>query len=434
MNIKYILSTFLFLTSITGFSQVPVPAGEQEEAILLKGGIAHLGNGKVIKNSLIAFDEGRITVVADATTAKIDIVGYKEIDISGQHVYPGFILPNSQVGLQEVSSVRAMRDNDEVGDLNPNVRSLVAFNTDSELLSTYRFNGILMAESTPSGGRISGTSSVMNMDGWNWQDAVHTADIGIHLNWPRKEKREFDYATYTFKTEPNKEYDNEVAELKELLDAATSYRGLPTKERNLKLEALLGLYDGSKTLFIHTNNPKEIVDGVNFAKENGVKKVAIVAGTGALLVKTFLKENVIAVVIPPVHSLPSRADMDVDLPYRLPALLTDAGVNVSLSHSGMLANARNLAFYAGTAVAYGMDKEEALKTITLNPATVLGIDDKVGTLEEGKDATLFVSEGDALDIRTNKLSHAYIQGKTIVLDNKQQELYKRYSKKYGHID
>ena len=325
-----------------------------------------------------------------------------------------------------------MSDNDETGGLNPNVRSLVAYNTDSEIPPTFRFNGILMAESTPSGGRISGTSSLMNMDGWNWQDAVHTADVGIHLNWPNKMSREFDFATFTRKTVPNKEYDNQVRELSDLFEAAASYDHLAAKERNLKLESIQGLYDGSKTLFVHASDAKVIIEGVNFAKDNGVKKVVIVAGTDALLVKTFLKENDIAVVIPPVHSLPGRADMDVDLPYRLPGLLTEAGIKVALSHTGMLANARNLAFYAGTAVAYGMDKEEALKTITSNAASILGVDDKVGTLAEGKDATLFVSVGDALDIRTNQLTSAYIQGKTIILDNKQQELFDRYSKKYGH--
>jgi imidazolonepropionase-like amidohydrolase len=420
--------------AVVANAQVPVPAAEQEEAILLKGGFAHLGNGRVIKNSLIAFDDGKITVVADATTSKLDIVGYQVIDISGQHVYPGFILPNSQVGLQEVSAVRAMNDNDETGALNPNVRSLVAYNTDSELPATFRFNGILMAETTPTGGRISGTSSVMNMDGWNWQDAVHSADVGIHMNWPRKQTREFDFTTFTVKTEPNKEYDSQVAELKTLFDAAASYAGLSIKQRNLKLEAMQGLYDGSKALFVHTADPKEIIDGVNFAKDNGVERVVLVAGTDALMVKAFLKENKIPVVVQSVHSMPSRPGMDVDLPYRLPALLTDAGVMVSLSHTGMLSHARDLPFYAGTAVAYGMDKEAALQTITSNTAEILGIDDKVGTLQEGKEATLFVSVGDALDIRTNKLTLAFIQGKTIVLDNKQQELYKRYSKKYGHID
>lgn len=423
-----ILTTCLYLKIQ---AQVPVPAGPQAEAILLQGGIAHLGNGRVIKNSLIGFDDGKITLVADATTAKIDVAGYKIIDISGQHVYPGFILPNSQVGLSEVSSIRAMSDNQETGGLNPSVRSLVAYNTDSEVPPTLRFNGILLAESTPTGGFISGTSSVMKMDGWNWEDAVEKADVGIHMNWPNRQNRQFDFATFTIKNVKNDKYDSQVEMISKLFEDALAYGKSPSKIRNLKLEALQGLFDGSKALFIHTRATKEIVESVTLAEKYEVKRIVLVAGTNALPVAAFLKQHNIPVVLQSVHSQPDRPGMDVDLPYRLPAELSKAGVMVALSHNGMLALARNLPFYAGTAVAYGMKKEDAIKSITSNPAKILGIDSKVGTLEEGKEATLFVSKGDALDIRTNILTHAYIQGRTVTLDGRQQALYKRYSKKYG---
>ena len=419
-------------TGFAMYAQVPTPAAEQEEAILLKGGVAHLGNGQVIQNSLIGFDNGKITVVEDASNSSLDVVGYKVIDVSGKHVYPGFILTNSRVGLQEVSSIRAMNDNSETGGVNPNVRSLVAYNTDSEMPATFRFNGILLAESTPSGGRVSGSSSLMNMDGWNWEDAVQTADVAIHLNWPSQMSREWDFATFTRKTVPNKNYQSQVETLETTFDDAIAYAKLASKVSNLKMAAMQGLFQGNQTLVIHAGGPKEIVEGVQFAKSKGVSKIVVAAGTSALAVAPFLKEHGIGVILPPVHSLPSRADMDVDLPYRLPALLTDAGIKVALSHQGMLSGGRNLAFYAGTAVAYGMDKEAALQAITSNPAEMLGVSDKVGTLEEGKEATLFVSEGDAFDIRTNRLLSAYIQGRTIILDNKQQALYMRYSDKYGH--
>jgi len=431
MKTKYILTLILSALISYTFGQVPTPAPPHTEAILLQGGIAHLGNGKVIKNSLIGFDQGRLTLVADATAAKIDIAGYKVIDITGQHVYPGFILPNSQVGLEEVSSVRAMSDSHEIGGMNPNVRALVSYNTDSELPPTFRFMGILMAESTPVGGTFSGTSSLMNMDGWNWQDAANTEDVAIHMNWPGRTTRRFDFATFTVKRQPNKNYHKQVATISAFFDDAISYGKLSGKERNLKMESLQGLFDGSKVLMIHTNGPKEIVESVKLAQEKGVKKIAIVTGTGALMVKEFLADNNIPVVIQRVHSLPDRTDMDVDLPYRLPVELTKAGVKVALSHTGMLALARNLPFYAGTAAAYGLDKEEALKLITINPAEILGVGDKTGSLKEGKEATLFVSHGDALDFRTNNLSHAYIQGKEIILNNKQEALFERYMKKYG---
>jgi imidazolonepropionase-like amidohydrolase len=168
------------------------------------------------------------------------------------------------------------------------------------------------------------------------------------------------------------------------------------------------------------------------AQSMGVKQIVLISAEQALYVADFLKEHEIPIIIPPTHSLPSSSDEAVDRPYELPRLLTEAGLSVSISHSGDLATARNLPFYAGTAVAYGMEKEEALKTITSNPAKALGIDKRVGTLEKGKDATFFVSKGDALDIRSSILTSAYISGKNIILDNKQQALYKKYSDKYGH--
>lgn len=427
-RVIYILAVLLF--GFNAWAQTPPPAQPQSKAILLKGGVAHLGDGSVIQNSLIGFDDGKITLVADATRSKIDIVGYKVIDIQGQHVYPGFILPNTSLGLQEVSSIDAMTDNDEVGEMNPNVHSQIAYNTDSKITPTLRYNGILIAEPTPVGGRISGSSSVMNLDGWNWEDATLKKNIGVHLNWPRKVSGRFDLATFSFKREPNKKYDGQVQELEAFFEDAISYSKLSTKERNLKLEAMEGLFDGSKILFIHVSAAKEIVDGVRFAQKKGVQKIVVVSGTNALDVSEFLAKNKIPVVLPPVHALPDNEDMDVYLPFKLPYLLTKAGVTVALSHKGMLASARNIPFYAGSAAAYGLTKEQAVQLVTLNAAKVLGIDDKVGTLTEGKHATLFVSRGDALDMMTNDLSYAFIDGKQIVLENEQQALYHRYSKKY----
>ncbi len=429
---KNFLYTFILVFSASAvMAQLPQPAEPQSNAILLKGGIAHLGNGKVIQNSLIGFDEGKITLVGDATRSKIDVAGYTVIDITGQHVYPGFILPNSSLGLEEVSAVRATRDANETGQLKPHIRSLVAYNTDSKIPPTLRYNGILVAETTPMGGRISGTSSVMNLEGWNWEDAVLKADVGVHMSWPSKMGGHFDFSTFTWIREPNKKYDSQVEELVSFFDDAKSYLESSSKERNLKMEAMTGLFDGSKILYIRANSAKEIVQAVRFGQEKGVQKIVILAGTEALDAASFLAENKIPVILPNVHSLPS-SDEVVELPYELAGLLTKAGVTIALSHNGMLARARNLPFYAGTAAAYGLGKEEAVQAITLNAAKVLGIDSEVGSLEEGKRATLFVSKGDALDMMTNNLTHAYIDGKTIQLEGEQQALYKQYSDKYAN--
>lgn len=429
----YIQLAALLLMVQLVWAQKPVPAPPQSKPIALTGGVAHIGNGQVIQNSLITFNKGKLTNVADATTVKMDLSGYDVINISGKHVYPGFILPVSKVGLEEVSAIRAMTDSEEHGDMNPNVRSVISYNADSEYIPTFRFNGVLLAESTPTGGTISGSSSLMEMEGWNWEDALHSADIGIHMNWPAITRRQFDFNTFTFSESANKDYEKEVAGIENFFADATSYGKQTNKEANLKLEAMQGLFDGKKTLLIHANNPKEIVESARAAQRAGIKRITIVGGSGALWVTDFLKENKIPVMVPATHSLPDRNDDDVDLPYKLPHLLTQAGVVVSIYDEGSLHGGRNLAFYAGTAAAYGMDKEEALKTITSNTAKALGVDSRVGTLEVGKDATLFVSAGDALDYRTNVLSHAFISGKLVTLPGNQEELYERYSKKYGQM-
>jgi len=428
----YILVLTIFTMNIVS-AQTPVPAKPQAKPIALMGGVAHVGNGQVIQNSLITFDKGKLTGVADATVVKMDLAGYEVINISGKHVYPGFILPNSQVGLQEVSSIRAMNDNAERGQMNPNVRSQISYNTDTEYTPTFRFNGVLLAESTPTGGTISGSSSLMEMDGWNWEDATVAADIAVHMNWPSIMSRQFDVNTFSFNESANANYEKQVTEITQFFSEALTYGALTTKETNLKFEAMQGLFDGKKTLMLHANNPKEIVESIRFAQRSGVKRITLVGGTGAYWVADFLKESKIPVILPSTHNLPARADEDIDMPYKLPHLLTQAGVTVSLMHDGALHGGRNLGFYAGTAAAYGMSKEDALKTITSNTAKALGIDNRVGTLEVGKDATLFVSNGDALDYRGNVLTHAFINGKLMTLTGNQQELYERYSRKYGQM-
>jgi len=428
----HVLLSILISTAV--FGQVPVPVAPQQGPIMIIGATAHIGDGSVVQNSVIAFDGGKITIVADVSTDNTDRSGYSVIDATGKHVYPGFILPNSLVGIQEVSNIRQMNDNNEEGSINPNVRSIIAYNTDSEIPPTLRFNGILLAEPTPRGGVISGTSSVVELEGWNWQDAVHTMDVAMHLNWPSRMTRRFDFATFTVKTEENENYKSVVNSLEELFQDAISYGKLASKQANLKLKAMQGLFDGSSTLMLHCSGPKSIIDAVDFAKAQGVQRMAVITDDDAWYVRDYLKDNNIPVILTTILTTPPREDADYDLPFKLPYLLSEAGLMVSLSHTGMLGHARNLPFYAGTAAAYGMSKEDALKTITSNTAKILGIDDRVGTLTVGKDATMFICEGDALDMRTNNLSNAFIRGKDVTLNNKQQELFERFSRKYGHIE
>lgn len=425
----------LLFCLLTGFvnrvnaQTMVTPAGPQETPLLLTGATAHLGNGQIIENAIIGFDKGKLTIVAKSGEA-VNKSGYEIVDVTGKHIYPGFILPATDLGLAEVSSVRATLDNDETGLVNPNVRSIIAYNTDSELIPTLRFNGILIAQIRAFGGLISGTSSIVQLDAWNWEDAIFQADEGIYMNWPNRETRQFDFSTFTFKTSPNERYDQYIAELTEIFAESRNYRkGDYGNKVNLKLEAMKGLLEGGKKLYINANDAKSIIESIKFAKNMGVEKVVLVGAGEAYMIKEFLKAEDIPVILGNVHSLPRKPDDDVDLPYRMAYLLHREGILTGLAYRGTQ-NSRNLPFFAGTAASYGLGREEALKLITSNTAKILGIDDRVGSLEVGKDATLFVSEGDALDMRSNQLIHAFINGRKIQLDATQQALYQKYKSKY----
>lgn len=423
------LAIALWFTTIgIALAQVPKPADEQKKPIAIMNATAHLGNGQVIENSIITFDKGKITIVADARLVRVDLTTYEVIDASGKHVYPGLILPNSALGLVEVEAVRATRDNSEVGDINPNVRSLIAYTAESELVPTLRFNGILLAQTTPGGGRISGTSSVVELDGWNWEDAAYRTDDGVHLNWMSLYQSPKWWLGET-QMKKNEKYDEQVLELENFFKDVQSYASSTVKTANLKLEAMKGLLDGSKTLYISVFYAKDILAAVQFAQAQGVKKIVLKGAEQAYMVKEFLKDNRIPVILADVHRLPSNADEDIDMPYKLPALLQQAGVLVALGYEG-LHNSRNLPFFAGTAATYGLNKEEALQMITLNAAKILGIDTTSGSLEVGKDAHIVISTGDLLDMRTNNVETAFISGRKLNLSGKQQQLYELYKNKY----
>jgi imidazolonepropionase-like amidohydrolase len=427
----YILLLVFSLSIITKAQQTPAP--KQSKSVLILNATAHLGNGETIENSAIGFVDGKITLVADARVIRLAEGAYDiTIDAAGKHVYPGFIAPNSTLGLVEIDAVKSSDDEDEIGNMNPHVRSIIAYTADSKVIETVRPNGILMAQITPRGGRISGTSSIVQLDAWNWKDALIKENDGIHIDFPSSFRRSGSWFE-PGSIEANKDYAKQVLELSSFLSNAKAYLGDSSKDRNLTLESTKGLSDGSQILYIHANEEKQIIDAVQFAKENGVKKMVIVGGYEAYKTAELLQKNNIGVLLKRVHQMPENDDHDIDLPYKLAKLLTDKGVLVGLENSGDMErmNTRNLPFLAGTCVAYGLGKEQALQLITSNTAKILGIDAQCGTLEQGKDATLFISEGDALDMRTNKLTNAFIQGRMISLETHQTKLNEKYKTKYN---
>ncbi len=412
-----------FLLNISFGQYVPVPAPSQTEPVLISGATVHLGTGQVIENADVAFAEGKITAVVPSGSRPFP--GHRVIEATGKQVYPGFIAANTTLGLQEIGAVRATLDNRELGVFNPNIRSLIAYNTDSEITPTVRSMGVLMAEVVPQGGRIAGSSSVVQLDAWNWEDAAYNPDFAIHLNWPASSS--FNWSQR--RMQRNERYAEELRELENFFDQAQAYSQTPSQERvNLKFEAMRGLFDGSRQLFVHANSVQAIQEAVLFAERYNLVPT-IVGGRDAWMITGFLVEHKVPVILDSTHRTPSREDEPIDQPFRTPALLHEAGVLFCQSHEGFW-QYRNLAFQAGQAVAYGLPYEEAVKSLTLNAAKILGIDDRCGSIEVGKDATLFISEGDALDMRTNKLTHAFIQGREINLDNKQEMLYRKFQKKY----
>jgi imidazolonepropionase-like amidohydrolase len=410
-------------------AQTPTPATAQSESILILNATAHLGNGQVITNACIGFENGKLTLVADGTLVKYDPTRYKKvIDARGKHVYPGFIAPNTPLGLVEVQSVRATVDLVEVGDYNPSVRSVVAYNTDSHILPTVRSNGILLVQVVPQGGRVSGTSSIMELDGWNWEDAAYKIDDGMHLRFPTVYTSGFDPIN-GFSQKKNENFVKDITDAETFFREAKAYNEkVAPMPKNLKFEAMRGLFTGKRTLFVHANAAKEITEGVAFGKKFGCKTV-IVGGRDSWMLTELLLLNGVAVILEETQALPSRNDDDVDQPYKTPALLKKAGVEFCMSVTGYWQQ-RNLAIMAGQAVGFGLDKEAAVAAITSSTAKILGVDKTVGTLEIGKDATLIISEGDALDMRTSIVKQAFIRGKELDLDTKQKQLYRRYKTKY----
>ena len=401
---KKIILLLLTIFSLNLYSQVPEPVSEQKDHIILFNGIIHDSRfGGYTQYGWVSFKDGKIDEVRKLDNQTVPAEYYDQntilIDLDGKHVYPGLILPNSKVGLEDISAVRATVDHTEIGDINSNIRSLIAYNTDSEIISTFRYNGILLSQVVPDGDLITGNSSIMMMEGWNWEDAAYKIDDGMHIKWPRKT---FPPNRWTGSTEfrENPNYRNTIDMVHKFLIDSRAYYDLKDKVDgiNLKLESMIDVFSGKKKVYIHANTREQIIESVQAFKRHGINNLVIVGANDAYYAIDFLKENNLPVLLNNLHRVPSRNHEDVDLPYKLPYLLHKEGILVGLTASGSLHSQRNLPFLAGTAAGYGLSKSDALKMITYNNAKILGIDNITGSLEVGKDANIIVSEGDILDL------------------------------------
>jgi len=430
---KRIVGIMLCLSALA-ISQVPTPLDQNADKILILNAKTHVGNGDVINKSAIGIENGKITVVANALTYRLNPDEWDTIiRVDGQELYPGFIASNTTIGLTEIDAVRATNDFREVGFINPHIRALIAFSTDSKIIYTLRTNGVLMCQSVPRGGLISGTSSVFNLEGWNWEDAVYRRDDGIHINWPKK-ITETGWWAEPGELKENSNYVKSIKTLQAFFNSAKAYLAEKVHENfNLKYEAMTGVFEGNQNVYFHADFAPEINDLIDFSKQFEIDKPVLVGGYDAHFLAERLMENHFSVMLSSPHKLPRFEGELPAISYELAAVLQKTGILFCIqNHGGMeVMNARNLPFLAGTAMGYGLTEEEAIAAISINVAKILGIDKSVGSIEKGKNATLFVSRGNALDMMTNQVSLALVNGRFIHLTNHQIQLAEKYAKKYG---
>ena len=412
---------FLVDTSLV-WAQRPVPAPKQQGKIAIVGAKIHVGNGEVIENGTVVFDNGKITAVGKE--ANVD--GAEIIKVEGKHLYPAFISVNNQLGLVETESVKATVDFREQGDFNPEVRTLVAFNTDSHVIPTIRTNGILYTQPVLKGGVLNGTSSIMNLDGWNWEDAVLAKDNVLHIEWPADRSTE----RSTWEDEKEQSRGEKLKNMETYFKRAKKYK--KGGEKDFKLEAIAEVYQEIKPVFIKVSGAKEALEVIQFFKENEIENGVILGDESLVLVLDEIAESGVGLILERLHKLPYQVDAVPNATYGFAKKVADKNILFGLDYSGDMEymGVRNLPFVAGTAVAHGLDYEQAVGAISLNLAKLLKVDDKIGSIEVGKNASFFISDGDALDPLTNNVIYAFIDGRSISLNNKQKELYQQYKKKY----
>ncbi len=391
-----------------------IPGAPQDKPIAIVGATLHTISGNDFLDATLLFDAGKITHVGPGATLPSDT---EVIQATGKHVYPGLIEANTDIGLVEINSVRATIDSRETGTFNPNVQAVVAFNPDSELIPVARANGILTALSAPTGGLISGRSSVMNLDGWSRDDMTLRSDVAMHVRWPGNAE--------------------DLRQLTEFFEQAQRYvAAIATQQtdnaqpRDLRLESMVPVFEQKRPVIVAVDELDAIRSAIAFKRRFGLRLI-IAGGTDACRCAEQLKRESIPVIVSAVYSNPSRRHSRYDEAYTFPKRLHESGISFCISAGGRFgANAiRNLPYNAATAAAYGLSEREALRAITLSPAEILGVNDRIGSLQVGMDATLFIADGNILETPT-QVEEAFIQGRRVDLRSRHTQLYEKYSEKY----
>ena len=434
--IKHFITILCLLYPAYSRGSDQIPAPPQKQPIALVGGDIHTVSGDVIEKGTILFDKGKIVAVGNNVTVPSDAVA---VNISGKQVYPGMIECISQLGLVEINAVRATVDYRELGTLNPNVRAEVAVNPDSERIPVTRSNGIALAVTVPTGGLIPGKSALIKLDGWTWEDMTVKAPIGMVINWPRIQST-MAYGMSSSQDNRRLQVKQQLEVLDKLFREARAYKkareasdkkGVPSHKTDVRLEALLPVLDRELPVWIVANSIQEIESSIEWADREQVKMV-LVGGADAPRAKELLKHKNIPVIVAPVLRLPNRRHADYDEQFTVPLKLYEAGIPFCIAGGSGYGNERNLPYHAAMAAAFGLPKDIALKTLTQFAAELLGVGDRVGTLDTGKDATLIVTDGDPLEI-TTQVEKMYIQGREVDLNDRQKMLYNKYREKYSQM-
>lgn len=408
-----------------------LPGAPQGSPILLSGADVYTVSGDVIPGGDVLFDRGKIVAVGKSVNVP---PGARRVDVAGKRIYPGLFATGNDLGLVEVRSVRGADDAGETGTLNPNIRAEVAINPDSELIPVARANGVLLNLTLPGGSIMPGSSAVLQLDGWTWQDLTLKAPAAIHVTWPSMSRPRVRRSTQQADAEQPPAADQQLKALDDAFADARAYWAAKMAGKKIdhdaRWEAMAPLLEGKLPLVVAADEVRQIRAAVAFARREKVKLV-ILGGYDAPLCADLLKAYDVPVIVNGVHRLPLRPDAPYDEPFTLPARLKDMGVTfcITLSHRFGGSDVRNLPYHAATAVAHGLAADEALKAITLYPAQILGCADRVGSLEAGKDATLIITDGDILETPTH-VEMAFVQGREVDLSSKHTQLWQKYREKY----
>ena len=416
-------------------AQVRMTVPPQSEAVALRGATIHTVTNGVIENGTILFENGVIRAIG--TDVEIP-TGTRVVDVSGKHIYPGLIDAYSTVGISEIGSVDVSSDVNELGDFNPNVRAEVAVNAESRHIGTTRSAGVLVTLTTPGGGLISGMSSAMSLEGWDWEEMSIESAAALNVNWPNPNSgggrggrggRGRGFGPGPQESPPT--YAERVQQLKDFFAEARAYRDATTAGEEVRTDsrytAMIPALNGDIPVVVSADGAAQINDAITWAQQEGVRLV-IRGGSDAIHVADRLVANDIPVILTSTMAAPGRDYEGYDGAYTMPARLHEAGVRFAISGGSGALYTNRLPWEAGVAVAFGLPEEEALKAVTINAAEFMGISDRVGSLEPGKQATLLITTGTPLDM-TSDIEQSYIQGREIDMNDIQKHFFDKYMEK-----